>query len=92
MNSPKLFLGLALYLNAFFDLDFERYASDYEPIKRSDCFAYARDYEFSDCQREDLWYYVARMDKAYLAYRKQTAPKPPPDKGATRVRGKGKRG
>jgi hypothetical protein len=70
-------LGLALYLNAWFDLDFERDASEYRPIKRSDCFEYARDYDFDEWQSDDLWFYIARMDRAYLKWRKETAPKKP---------------
>jgi predicted phosphoadenosine phosphosulfate sulfurtransferase len=61
-------------------LDFERNAGEYQPIKRSDCFSYAHDYDFDDWQAEDLWYYVARMDRAYLKYRKATAPTPPSEK------------
>jgi hypothetical protein len=89
VNPPKLFLGLALYLNAFFDLDFERDLSKFEPIKRSACFDYASDYELNDCQREDLWYYVARMDKTYLKYKFDNRPKPkePKPEGA-RTRGR----
>jgi hypothetical protein len=77
VNPPQLRLGLALYLNAWFDMDFERNVGEYQPIKRSDCFSYARDYELDDWQAEDLWYYIARMDRDYLKWRKDTAPKPP---------------
>lgn len=66
-----------MYLNAFFDLDFERDVNKFVPINRSQCFAYARDYEFNYVQTEDLWYYICRMDKPYLEYRRRTAPKPP---------------
>jgi hypothetical protein len=86
-NAPVIRLGLALYLNAWFDLDYERDASEYEPIKRSDCFTYAADYDFDDEQREDLWYYIVRMDRAYLKYRRDTAPPPDEGKGVSAVSG-----
>jgi hypothetical protein len=82
-NPPVLRLGLALYLNAWFDLDFERNREDYEPIKRSDCFSYASDYDFDFEQAEDLWYYIARMDRGFLKHKKDTAPPPPkPPRGS----------
>jgi hypothetical protein len=73
-----LYLGLALFLNAFHDLDYERDLSEYEPISRSACFAYAHDYGLDAIQTDDLWYYVSRMDRAYLKYRFDNRPKPPP--------------
>jgi hypothetical protein len=54
-----LYLGLALFLNAFHDLDYERDLSEFEPISRSACFAYAHDYGFDAIQTDDLWYYVS---------------------------------
>jgi hypothetical protein len=76
---------MAIYFNAFHELDFERDASSFEPIKRSVCFEYARDYGFDDLQTDDLWYYISRMDKGYLKYRHSQLPK---DKKPTGQRSK----
>jgi hypothetical protein len=77
-------------LNAFFELDFERDVSKFEPIRRSSCFEYANDYDFDLFQTEDLWYYILRMDKAFLKYRFDNRPKPPkePKQQRTRTRTK----
>lgn len=63
-------LGLALYFNAFFDLDTERDRADLQSIPRSKCFQYARDYELDEWQSDDLWYYIQRMDLASLKWQK----------------------
>lgn len=71
-----------MYLNAWYDLDWERNVSEYEPISRRACFDYAHDYGFDALQTEDLWYYVARMDREYLTWKHKNAPKqrePKPD-------------
>lgn len=65
-NKPELGLGLALYYNAWFDLDYERERPN--PITRSMAFGYARDYDFSNEQTEDLWYYMKAMDAKFLPY------------------------
>lgn len=77
-NKPHLHLGLALYYNAWFELDTERNRAEGERIKRSACFEYAYDYEFSEEQREDLWFYVQHMDRAFLNW--QASKRPPKPK------------
>lgn len=66
---------MALYLNVWFELDTERKRP--QPISRSLCFQYAYDYDLTEEQRDDLWYYVARADEAFLAWwsKKQRRPK-----------------
>lgn len=76
-NGPVLKLGLALYLNAFFDLDNERRRGKYEFIPRSACFQYAVDYELDEWQSDDLWYYVSHMDLALLKWQKDKEPPTP---------------
>lgn len=82
-NVPLLRFGLALFFNAWFDLDTERDRPELVPISRSACFNYARDYDFDECQREDLWFYIQRMDNAALKWQseenKRRKPPPPPE-------------
>ena len=75
-NAPQLRLGLALYLNAWYDLDLERDRSKFDPIKRSSCFDYAFDYDLSEEQTDDLWFYIGRMDREFLKWWKTKQPKP----------------
>jgi hypothetical protein len=82
VSPPVLQLGLALYLNAWFELDQERGIS-YTPkgkptedaISRRQCFDYAIYYDFDLIQSDDLWYYVAEMDRAYFTYKRSLVPK-----------------
>jgi hypothetical protein len=68
-NAPELNLGLALYLNAFFELDTERTNGfGLGRIPLSTIRDYAIGYEFDEHQTEDLFMYVKRMDIAYLEY------------------------
>lgn len=75
-NKPALFFGMALYLNAWFELDSERKRP--EPISRSMCFQYAHDYDLSEEQRDDLWYFMQRTDNAFLTWwsKRQRSHKP----------------
>lgn len=75
VNKPELFFGLALYLNAWYDLDTERDRTKYQRINRSMCFQYAIDYELSEEQKEDLWYYINAMDQEFLAWWIKKQPK-----------------
>lgn len=79
-DAPALRLGLALYFNAFFDLDTERERIELQSIARSMCFQYARDYELDECQTDDLWFYIQRMDLAALKWQKEANKRnnPPP--------------
>lgn len=72
---PQLFLGLALYLNAWHELDGERDRNNLEPIRRSSAFQYARDYDFDEVQCEELWLYVRDMDREFLKFYKGKLPK-----------------
>jgi hypothetical protein len=74
-KSPQLFLGLAIYLNAWHELDGERDRNTLEPIRRSSVFAYAEDYKLDELQREDLWFYVREMDREFLKWYKNKIPK-----------------
>lgn len=66
---------MALYLNAWFELDYERERAKLDPIKRSSCFSYALDYDLTFEQAEDLWFYIGRMDREFLKYWKTKLPK-----------------
>lgn len=80
-NKPDLYLGSALFLNAWFDLDTERDRPQYQRITRSMCFAYAEDYGFDEEQREDLWYFIKRMDQEFMEWWIKRQPKPKGPKG-----------
>lgn len=73
-NKPNLYFGLALFLNAWFDLDSERERP--KRITRGMCFSYAEDYDLDYEQSEDLWYHIAQMDIEFLAWWKKKQPKP----------------
>lgn len=75
-NKPDLFLGSALYLNAWFELDTERDRTKYQRINRSMCFGYAQDYELSEEQRDDLWFFIQKMDSEFLEWWIKRQPKP----------------
>lgn len=68
-EGSSLFFGLALYFNAWFDLDYER-RDAFIPIGMSACWKYAEHFGFDEIQTEDLWYYVARMDREFLKWKK----------------------
>lgn len=66
-NAPVLREGLDLYLDAFFILDSERYGGgSILPIPFSAIVNYAILYDLSEDQREDLIYFVRRMDSAHI--------------------------
>lgn len=75
-NKPILKPGLALYFNAWFELDGERNRSEYRYIKRSDCFDYASDYGFNIWQTIDLWFFIRKMDAAFMAWYAKKHPLP----------------
>lgn len=70
-NAPELHMGLGLYYNAYWELTSCR-ASGWGigPIPWSAILEYARFFEFSEEQEEDLLYYVRMMDNAYLDYKR----------------------
>lgn len=78
-NKPLLKPGLALYFNAWFELDGERKRHEYQRIKRSEVFEYAYDYDFTLQQTLDLWFYVRAMDGEFFQWwAKKHLPKTPP--------------
>jgi len=62
-----------------------------EPIKRSVCWQYAKDFDFDEEQADDLWFYIARMDRDFLKWYKSKQPKPKPSHTGGRFKG-GKHG
>lgn len=40
------------------------------------CFAYAEDYELSEEQRDDLWFFIQKMDTEFLEWWMKRQPKP----------------
>lgn len=74
-DKPELFFGLALFLNAWFDLDTERNRTKYERITRSMCFQFADDYDLDDETKDDLWYYIHRMDTEFLGWWQRKQPR-----------------
>jgi hypothetical protein len=83
-NVPALRFGLALYFNAFWELDTERDRLDLQSIKRSSVFQYAVDYEFDDWQSDDLWFYIQHMDLASLKWQAEANKRnTPPPEGAS---------
>lgn len=40
------------------------------------CFRYADDYELDEEQKEDLWFYISRMDREFLEWWIKKQPKP----------------
>lgn len=74
-----MFLGLALYLNAWYDLDSERPVNEagVGRIPYTSILAYAKAYDFDYEQMSDLCRYVREMDGAYVKYLREKAPKPP---------------
>lgn len=62
-NAPVLFPGLQIYLQAFFDLDFERsHSMGATHIPFSSVVDYARAFEFDEEMTEDLIYFIRQMD------------------------------
>lgn len=39
------------------------------------CFAYAEDYELDEEQKDDLWFYISRMDREFLEWWIKKQPK-----------------
>jgi hypothetical protein len=69
LNAPRLRLGLALYLNAFYDLNTERQQGF--TVGRISWLAmkqYAEFHKFDEEQSEYLIYFLQAMDSAYLKH------------------------
>lgn len=66
-NAPELIEGLELYFQAFLDLDGERDTGmGIGSIPWSKVKEYANFYDFDDEQTEDLFFFIKRMDSAYI--------------------------
>lgn len=81
-DKPELYFGLAVYLNAWFDLDVERVRAEGQRIRRSWCFQYAQDYGMDWEQREELWFFIQKMDYAFLEWWQKRHKPPKPATGA----------
>jgi hypothetical protein len=69
-NAPDLNSGLELYYVAFMDLTSSRALGATEgPIAWNVIDYYCRVLQFSEEQREDAFFFIAAMDKAYLDFR-----------------------
>lgn len=67
LNAPILQVGLHLYFQAFLDLDSERtHSNGVTPIPWTSIAEYAQVWDFDDCQRNDLFYLVKKMDEAII--------------------------
>lgn len=72
-DAPQLQLGLELFYDAFWDLNGCRtFGMGMGPIPWTAIKDFAQAFEFDEEQFDDLYYYVRRMDDAYL---KHHAPK-----------------
>lgn len=72
LNSPKLYLGLELYLEAFYELTDERQnGMELGFIPRRAITEYAEFHNFNDEQKFDLLYLIKALDHAYLKYVKK---------------------
>lgn len=68
-KAPQTINGLQLYLQAFFDLDSERtHGFSSSAIPWSSISQYAEAYDFDTEQKEDLLFFIRRMDIEYLKY------------------------
>lgn len=72
-NKPRLGLGLDIFLDAFFDLEYDRNwlvgtVAQPLPISWGTLQKYAEIYEFSGILRDDLLYLVRALDNAYINY------------------------
>ena len=72
-NKPKLAWGLELYLNAFYELQFDR--NDNEYIPWSVIVNYASFNEFSKDQTESLIYFIRELDRVFKGWLNNKGPK-----------------
>lgn len=73
-NAPELDIGLELFYVAFFDLHSCRQIGfSAGPIPWTAIRDYANEHNIFGDQREDLFYYVQMMDKAYLEWQSKEA-------------------
>lgn len=71
-NAPEMPLGMDLYFTAFAELSSCRpVGMGMGAIPWTSMIDYAKAYEFDDEQREDLFFFVRALDKAFLDYHKE---------------------
>jgi hypothetical protein len=64
---PELIAGLDLFLDAFFELDTERnHSFDFMRIPWSSVIAYCNEYAIENEQRDDMIYFILRIDEAHI--------------------------
>lgn len=77
-NAPVLFEGLHLYYTAFLDLNGCRQLGQaMGPIDWLAIDRYCQRYDIQEEQYEDMHYFVARMDEAFLTYHRERMKTPP---------------
>jgi len=70
-NAPELYFGLELFFGAFFDLATCRSGLGDGPISFLSIAEYARLYEFTPEQTEDLHYFLTEMDKVFMEWKRK---------------------
>lgn len=71
-NAPVLWMGLELFFGAYGDLDGDRPSGwNVRPIPWTAMRDYCDCYEITGEQREDLFYFVRAMDRAYMKKEEQ---------------------
>ena len=83
-NAPKLFFGLELYYDAFWELNTCRSAGwGVMPIPWSSIRDYSVTFDLDEAQEEDLFYLIRVMDNAFLDYHEGKKPSPPAGTGSS---------
>lgn len=76
LNAPELRFGLEMYYGAFLDLlTCRAIGTALGPIPWTAINQYAKAYDYTDEQEDDLQFYVSRMDNAYLEHLRKKGPK-----------------
>lgn len=74
-NAPEVETGLDLYIQGFFDLNTSRTIGMEEgPIPWSAIDGYCNSLELEDDQREDMFFFIRKLDSAYLDYFRSKQP------------------
>lgn len=74
-EAPQLRMGLELYYAAFYDLVGVRSGFGDGPILWTAIADYARAGGFDEEQTDDLFYYITRLDAAYMDHVRKKTPK-----------------
>lgn len=86
-DAPELHLGLEFYFSAFFDLTTCRPGGmGMYPIPWKEILRYGLFFQLSFDQMEDLFFFMRRMDEAWITYfeKKQNKEKPKPKQTRTK--------